>query len=293
MILKVKDIKHHTITTKEEFGQSNHCLCKYVYGYSDKFFPHDHQFYEFFLVVKGTVEQWINGEIQKLPEGSLIFIRPWDIHGFLYENEKCKDNVYINLSFTKETIDSLLKYLSDKAIKEVLIDNEKQLYSVLSFSSKNRLIMLLDELYTIDKNDIRLQTLRVKTILSEIITHYLTLNSQEKTDGSPRWLADLMAEMEKIENFTAGIKRMVELSGKSREHLSRCMKKNINISLTEYINGLRANYAANLLINSNMQIIDICYASGFQNLGYFYKIFKENYSATPNEFKTKYTNIKF
>ena len=286
-------IKHYTITDQEEFGQNNHSLCKYVYGYSDRFFLHDHHFYEFFLVVKGTVEHWINGEVQKLPEGSLVFIRPWDVHGFLYENEKCKDNVYINLSFTKDTMHSLFKYLSDDVIKEALLDNPKPLCSLLSFNSKNRLITLLDELYTIDNNDIRLQNLRVKTILSEIITHYLTLKPQEKIDESPRWLTDLKNEMEKIENFTAGINRMVELSGKSREHLSRCMKKHSSITVTEYINGLRGNYAANLLINSNMQIVDICYASGFQNFGYFYKIFKEKYSASPNEFKKEYTNIKF
>ena len=291
-IAGVDTIKHHTITVAEEFGENNHCLCKYVYGYSDKFFPHNHKFFELFLVVKGTVEHWINGETQKLPEGSLIFIRPWDIHGFLYNNPKCKNNVYINLSFTKETAEALFTYLSDDDIRNTVTLSPKPPSSFLSSRSKNKLIDLLDELYTIDKNDIRLQNLRVKTILSDILTQYFTYPQKSVNINIPIWLTDLTKEMENIDNFTSGIDRMITLSGKSREHLSRCLKKHYGVTITEYINSLRTNYAANLLINSNMQIIDICYTSGFQNLGYFYKIFKETYSTTPNEFKKHYSNVK-
>lgn len=267
-------------------------MCKYVYGYADRFFPHDHRFFELFLVVKGTVEHWINGEVQKLPEGSLVFIRPWDIHGFLYENSACRENIYINLSFTEETAHALFTYLADENIRNTIFNSQNPPYSFLNAPSKNRLISLLDELYTIDKNDIRLQNLRVKTILSNIITQYFLSSSTQDNNNSPRWLNDLMNEMENIDNFTIGTTRMIELSGKSREHLSRCVKKHFGLTLTEYLNGLKVNYAANLLMNSNMQILDVCYASGFQNLGYFYKTFKKKYFLTPNEFKKQFSNIK-
>lgn len=286
------NIKHHTITVAEEFGENNHCLCKYVYGYSDKFFPHNHNFFELFLVVKGTVEHWIKGEPQKLPEGSLIFIRPWDIHGFLYKNKNCRENIYINLSFTEETAQALFTYLSDDNIYNNVIHSPNPPSAFLSSYSKNRLISLLDDLYTIDKNDIRLQNLRVKTILSDILTQYFTYPQKNVNSDIPNWLTDLTKKMENIDNFTVGIDKMIELSGKSREHLSRSLKKYFGITATEYINSLRINYAANLLINSNMQIVDICYNCGFQNLGYFYKIFKEKYSITPYKFKKHNSNIK-
>lgn len=288
----MSNISHHTITVNEEFGINNHCLCKYVYGYSDKFFPHNHKFFELFLVVKGTVEHWINGDVQKLPEGSLVFIRPWDTHGFLYDKPQCRDTIYINLSFTEETAHALFTYLSDEHIIRTVLDSQTPPHSLLSPSTKAMLIAMLDELYTIDPNDIRSQNLRVKTILSNIITQYLPSPYPHKKSDLPQWLNDLIKEMENIDNFTAGINKMIELSGKSREHLSRSLKKYYGFSITEYLNGLKINYAANLLINSNMQIVDVCYACGFQNLGYFYKIFKRKYSTTPNEFKKQYSNIK-
>lgn len=289
--MEVRAIQHHTITYDEEFSKDTQCFCKYVYGYSDKFFPHNHTFFELFLVVKGTVEHWVNGEEQKIPEGTLVFIRPDDVHGFLYTNPQNKDNIYINLSFTKETATALFTYLADDTIEETICRGKMPPSILLSTPSKNRLISLLNELNAINKNDIRSLNLRVKTILADIFTQYLENKRESNANDSPQWLIDLLKEMEKIDNFTKGIDRMVELSGKSREHLSRSLKKYCGTTITEYVNKLRINYAANLLINSNMAVIDICYTSGFQNLGYFYKIFKDEYKISPNLFKKRYTKI--
>ena len=94
--------------------------------------------------------------------------------------------------------------------------------------------------------------------------------------------------MEQPDNFIAGIDRMTELSKKSREHLSRSLKKHFDITPSEYVNSLRINYAANLLINTNTQVIDICYNCGFMNLSHFYRIFKNAYTLSPREFRKKY-----
>lgn len=55
---------------------------------------------------------------------------------------------------------------------------------------------------------------------------------------------------------------MVSLSGRSKEHLARMMKKYYGITTSEFINRLRLNYAANMLLNSNMATIDICLRVG-------------------------------
>lgn len=52
-------------------------------------------------------------------------------------------------------------------------------------------------------------------------------------------------------------------------------------NLSKYINGLRINYAANLLLNSNQSIAEVSYLCGFQNLGYFYRVFKQEYGIPP------------
>lgn len=63
------------------------------------------------------------------------------------------------------------------------------------------------------------------------------------------------------------------------------MKKYYGVTVTEFINDLRLNYAANMLKNSNMSILDICYDCGFDNTSYFHRKFKEKYDVTPLKFR--------
>ena len=60
---------------------------------------HQHEFYEIFLTVEGTTTHYINGEIQALPPGSLVFIRPDDAHGFRYGSPRDQKCSHINLTF--------------------------------------------------------------------------------------------------------------------------------------------------------------------------------------------------
>ena len=91
--------------------------------------------------------------------------------------------------------------------------------------------------------------------------------------------------MKKPDNFTLGQNRMVEICGKSPEHLSRTMKKYMNVTPTDFINNLKVNYAANLLANTNLKITDICYEAGFGNISYFYMLFNDAYWKTPKDFR--------
>lgn len=110
------------------------------------------------------------------------------------------------------------------------------------------------------------------------------VNWQDK--AAPLWLFQLLSEMEQPDNFAAGIERMISLSSRTREHLSRTLKKYYGFTLTGYINDLRINYASNLLLNTNTPILEICYACGFQSVSNFYKVFQGKYEVSPREFRS-------
>ena len=127
--------------------------------------------------------------------------------------------------------------------------------------------------------------IRMRTILVNVFSHFVDSVSKKQETSLPLWLTKLTNEMEKPENFVEGINQMIALSGKSREHVSRSVKKYYGITITDYINDLRINYASNLLINTNISIIDICYNCGFQSTSYFYRIFKEKNHVSPSIFR--------
>ena len=128
-------------------------------------------------------------------------------------------------------------------------------------------------------------------LLINIFSRYFS-NVPAAQNDIPVWLIRLSDKMAQPENFTAGAERMIELSHKSREHLTRSLKKHYGLSLTGYINDLRLNYASNLLINSNTPILDICFNCGFQNVSLFYRVFKKKFGLTPLSFRKKYTTTE-
>jgi len=113
---------------------------------------------------------------------------------------------------------------------------------------------------------------------------YAALETMQK-DAAPYWLETVCEKMRAHENFSDGLGRMVELSGKTREHLARSMRKYKNITASAFVNNLRLDYVADMLVNSDKSIVDLCYESGFASLDYFGKQFKKKYGMAPSKYR--------
>ncbi len=263
-------------------------LYRYIHGVNDIYYPHTHDYFEIFLTLRGTVTHQVNGVTQLLPEGTLVFIRPDDLHGYIYDDPKSSESAYINVTFTRQTAAELFTYLSDAFPSKPLQHCDMPPTVQLSPTEKERLFLQLQQLNTARWRDKTALKLRMRVILADIFVRYFSSVPSQQAQRLPEWLAQLMTDMEAPESFIAGLEYMIAKSGKSREHLSHCMKKYCNMTLTEYINSLRVNYACNLLINTNIPVIDICYQCGFLSMSYFYKVFKSNSQLSPNALRSKY-----
>ncbi len=264
------------------------CLYRYVYGAEDIFNPHRHEFYEIFLTISGTVTHFINGIVQKLPEGSLVFIRPDDVHGYLYDTPESKKTSYVNLTFSAETAEGLFQFLSDSFPSKKLLSCDMPPAVTLSGMKKEQLLARISRLNLANWQDKAALKLHMRAILADVFVQFFyDLPDQEQKD-MPVWLSALLAEMEQPDHFIAGMDRMVALCGKSREHLARCLKKYCGVTTAEYINELRINYASNLLLRTNAPILGICFTCGFQSASYFYKVFERKYGVSPSEFKRQH-----
>lgn len=273
------------LSAETNIDMQTECCVRFVYGGTDAFRLHSHDFYEFFIVAKGTVPHMVNGVMQNLREGSLVFIRPDDVH-----SHKCNDpdTAFINLTFTKETTKALFTYLFDeKKIDEMLYCDMPPMV-FLDKTDRKRIVSQINELNTENWKDKDALKIRMRTILVNIFSHFASSTQETPETVIPLWFTELIDAMAKPENFIAGINQMIALSGKSREHVSRSAKKYLGITITDYINDLRANYASNLLINTNIPIIDICYNCGFQSVSYFYRVFKERNNVSPSVFRNNY-----
>lgn len=68
-------------------------------------------------------------------------------------------------------------------------------------------------------------------------------------------------------------------------YLGQVFKKDTGKSFSVYLNNYRINLAKELLLRSNEPINYIAYQVGYQNQGYFYKLFKQHLNYSPREYR--------
>ncbi len=76
-------------------------------------------------------------------------------------------------------------------------------------------------------------------------------------------------------------------SGISYHYLSRLFKKELKTTFAQYRNQLRMDRAAKLLKDRRPTISQISYACGFDDPGYFCKVFKTAFGTSPEIFREK------
>ncbi len=89
------------------------------------------------------------------------------------------------------------------------------------------------------------------------------------------------------ENYHQGISAdsIADHIGLNRVYAGRLFKQNMNLNITDYINMVRIQKSVVLLKETNMKIMDICTAVGFNNTHYFIRIFKRIMNVTPGQYK--------
>lgn len=276
MEIKMLDEKNH-------IDMESGCLCRYVRSDTEYFRPHYHNYYELFLVLKGNVCHMVNEKNQFLCEGELLFIRDFDVHD--YKRADGEYFEFINMAFSKKMLEGLFCYLGKNFPFEKLIDAPYPPCVQLSPIEKEKLFFSLTELNGGAGKDV--VNLKAKLILANVFLKYFYLHDKRKTE-IPLWLEMTYEKMKDPKNFTAGMPRLCEISGKSREHTARSFKKYYLQSPTEFITNLRLNMAHNLLLTSNLSATDICYECGFENLSWFYKCFIKKFSKTPAQYRKEY-----
>ncbi len=244
-------------------------------------FPQVHDFYEIMLVTDGEIRMNLCGKQFLLDAGSLILIRPGDIH------DKSGNNCcYINLAFTPKALDELFLYLRDQDSYAAFSNLELVPPVYLNHQDFLSLKEKIQYLNTIPASQSNQTSTLMRIILFEIMTRYIS--PVTLTDyGSmniPNWLADALTAWQSNENRQKSLEFFCQQTGYTKEYICRSFKRYLGVSPTEYLNQQRLNYALNLMGHSDYSILEIAYEAGFKSASRFYHLFHEMYGMSPKQF---------
>lgn len=71
----------------------------------------------------------------------------------------------------------------------------------------------------------------------------------------------------------------------SKSYIIQMFRRNTGKTPIEYINSYRLYMSTELLRNNNYTILDISMKCGFENVGYFIKLFKKEFGITPLKYR--------
>ena len=88
------------------------------------------------------------------------------------------------------------------------------------------------------------------------------------------------------------LETLAGLIGMTPTAFSRFFRRQTGRTVSDHLTDIRLGNAARLLVDSNIGIGEICYASGFNNLSNFNRIFKAKRGSTPRDFRALYKKNK-
>jgi AraC-like DNA-binding protein len=105
-------------------------------------------------------------------------------------------------------------------------------------------------------------------------------NEKEKNTG-----IDLKTVMHENYLYNLKVEEFAKLCGRSLSTFKRDFRTAYNTTPFRWIKRKRLEYSKKLLIESDLNINQVCYECGFVNSSHYIKSFKEQFNITPHQFR--------
>lgn len=239
---------------------------------------HQHDYYEFTLVLTGRCYQEINGKRVLLERGDFVFIPMGSCHQSFYEFGATR---LLNVGISRQFFDKHYQQL----LPGFLVAS--QVYSVTG----PFLSYIESVIASLNFRDSEFDEF-IEVVSFAIINRMRHFREEQPVDVVPQWLKTTVEVMHDKNKFGENaLENMVALSGKSQEYLTRATQRFYSKTPMQIINDIRINFAMKQLEITNYSVTDIAYESGYSSPSLFIKTFKKLTSFTPSNYRKRLTSI--
>lgn len=255
-------------------------------------FPlHNHNHYELMLVNKGQGFHVLNGKRTRYSSNVVFFLVPEDVHDFIIE---------------EETHFSVIKFLPS-VLKDGINKNNTDYWDNFLTSLGSR-VPLLPE-FKIETTVIE----RIKAIIQVMVAEWRQ-NKERVTELHSNLLRALLLILEKCINDPAGseirnygdtkinriqnyihshisrpeklsLEELSKLFGMSQSTMRLFFRKEMGVSLRDYINSLKLEHIKERMLNSSNSLSEIAENFGFTDSSHFYRFFIKHTGFSPKAFR--------
>lgn len=253
-------------------------------------FPeHTHDYVEVVYMCCGKTTHIVNGQTISLQEGELLFMDQQATHEIL---EAGQEDVAVNFIVLPAFFNTVLPLMGQEEtpLRRFLVDSlcgQSAQAGYLHFKVaevkpiqnlvENLLYILLRE--TSQKR--KMSQLTMALLFMQIMDHTRQLDTPNAEQTA---IFQALAYIEG--HYAAGsLTELAEILHYDLHSLSRQIKQKTGKTYTELVQEKRLSQAAFLLKTTDRNIEDIARMVGYENIGYFHRIFKEAFGLSPRRYR--------
>ena len=257
-------------------------------------FPaHTHNYVEVVYMCSGSTRHIINGTELVLRQGELLFLNQNSVQEIFPAGE---NDIAVNFIILPEFFDYAFTLLNteESMLRDFLIDcmtgaNERSSYLHFKVADilpvQNLVENLIWTLMNKIPNKRSINQMTMGLLLLQLLDHADSLETGG-TDAGDRLTLEVLKYID--ENYKNGeLKELAAQLHYDVYWLSREIKQRIGQNYTELVQNKRLAQAGYLLQNTELSVMDVALAVGYENISYFHRIFKKKYGCSPRTFRIK------
>ncbi|MED4040915.1 helix-turn-helix domain-containing protein [Niallia taxi] len=283
--------QRHFIIESEKFLDKNKMITVRKHTRFIDFPKHRHNYIEINYVVKGKLKQKVDNDSITLKKGELLFLNQHIEH----EIEACgDDDLIINFIIQPLFFQFIFQYLNgENIITEFLINSlfnhtQNGQYLYYAVSEVEEIQELVEKIIKEETDGSLMAESKMKLymglLLIELVKNTDKITKNQSASSQHFIVVESLKYIE--EHYRNGtLQELAQHLLQSSSSLSKNIKKATGFTFKDLIQEKRLMKAKELLETTDFSVRTVVEEVGYDNISYFYRIFKEKYKKTPKELR--------
>lgn len=248
-------------------------------------FWHYHPEYELTYIISGNGRRLVGDCYEDFAAGDLVLLGPNLPHTWVSEKTKGNTCEAIVIQFGELFTNALLQFPEMEKMEKLFTMASRGIRILPA--DKTQLIQSIIQLPNQSSQNALIQLIHILIQVSSCTHRLLSSNHYKQTIGTGSQLR-INKVFQYVQKHFKNDLRLSDVAAKlhlSETAFCKFFKRSSGRTFSDYVNEIRIAHACRLLIETDKQVAQVAYESGFESLTYFNRIFLKKKNIRPSEWR--------
>ncbi len=238
---------------------------------------HWHDCFEIELMLRGSAVQILNGQRYEMMPGDIYLLNPTDFHSIQTDGA-----VVYNIMFSEEMLD-------EEVLQKILSVDKNIIFRLSQRELHTTEFMISQMLYEFENETVYSDSVikNLMECLFIMILRKCDLSGNRKNSSENDAIRKSVLYLHSRFRENPTLAQVASIAGLNKNYFSGLFHETTGKTYKEYLNSLKLEHAKKLVLTSNIPVTQICFASGFNSLTNFLRVFKEAYNISPTAMRRR------